>query len=52
MNSYLKQTKTYLNTVAINDNIIGLELNQALEKFILSTINPHILVCIILYFYT
>ncbi|CAG8826532.1 17993_t:CDS:1, partial [Cetraspora pellucida] len=29
-----------------------LELNQALEKFISPTINPHILAHIILYFHT
>lgn len=38
--SYLK---AYLNTAAINDSITGLELNQALEKFISPTINPYIL---------
>ncbi|CAG8795608.1 24795_t:CDS:1, partial [Cetraspora pellucida] len=46
--SYLK---VYLNTTTKNDSISDLELNKALEKIITSTINPHILAHIILYFH-
>ncbi|RIB26423.1 hypothetical protein C2G38_2163355 [Gigaspora rosea] len=46
--SYLK---AYLNTAATNDSIADLKLDQALEKFISPSINPHILARIILYFY-
>ncbi|CAG8854775.1 15265_t:CDS:1, partial [Gigaspora margarita] len=42
--------KAYIDTAATNDNISTLKLEEALEKTIFLSTNPHTLACIIFYY--